>query len=214
MLAAATVGRQEPEGNGVVLQNAIQTSAAINPGNSGGALVNIRGSVIGIPTLAAADPQLGGAAAGIGFAIPSNTVKSIATQIIQHGHVVSSGRPYLGIQVGDTGNGVYVGSLTAGGPAAKAGIHVGDLIVSVNGKPLGVLWKTPFQADVTGALKPGTNRVEIKVTNLWPNRMIGDLQPSAAKRYTFTDYKPYTKDSPLLESGLLGPVTLSSVTLR
>ena len=65
---------------------------------------------------------------------------------------------------------------------------------------------------MTGALKAGTNRLEIKVTNLWPNRMIGDLQPSAAKRYTFTDFKPYTKDSPLVESGLLGPVTLSSVT--
>src|SRR6476646_4165133 len=55
----SALGRQEPEGNGVVLQNAIQTSAAINPGNSGGALVNIGGSVIGIPTLAASDPQLG-----------------------------------------------------------------------------------------------------------------------------------------------------------
>jgi S1-C subfamily serine protease len=130
----SALGRQEPEGNGVVLQNAIQTSAAINPGNSGGALVNIGGGVIGIPTLAAADPQLGGAAAGIGFAIPSNTVKSIATQIIQHGHVVSSGRPYLGIEVGDTGNGVYVGKVSAGSPAAKAGLKTGDVIVSVNGK--------------------------------------------------------------------------------
>src|SRR5262245_10494317 len=130
----SALGRQEPEGNGVVLQNAIQTSAAINPGNSGGALVNIRGSVIGIPTLAAADPQLGGAAAGIGFAIPSNTVTSIASQIIQHGHVVSSGRPYLGIQVGDTGNGVYVGKVTAGSPAAKTGLKAGDVILSVDGK--------------------------------------------------------------------------------
>jgi hypothetical protein len=82
--------------------------------------------------------------------------------------------------------------------------------VSVNGTPLGILWKPPFRADVTGALRPGPNRLEIKVTNLWPNRMIGDQQPSAARRYTFTDYKAYTKDSPLLESGLLGPVTLSS----
>jgi hypothetical protein len=85
--------------------------------------------------------------------------------------------------------------------------------VSVNGKPVGgILWKAPFEADVTDVLKAGVNRLEVKVTNLWPNRMIGDLQPSAAKRYTFTDYKPYTKDSPLLESGLLGPVTLSTVT--
>src|SRR4051812_27503345 len=56
----SAVNRQEPEGNGVVLQNALQTSAAINPGNSGGALVDIQGRVIGIPTLAAADPQMGG----------------------------------------------------------------------------------------------------------------------------------------------------------
>src|SRR4051794_21247206 len=131
----SALGRQEPEGNGVVLQNAIQTSAAINPGNSGGALVNIGGSVIGIPTLAASDPQLGGAAAGIGFAIPSDTVKSIAAQIVAHGHVVSSGRPYLGVQIGDTGDGVYVGSVSAGSPAAKAGLRVGDVVVALNGKP-------------------------------------------------------------------------------
>jgi hypothetical protein len=72
----------------------------------------------------------------------------------------------------------------------------------------------PFQAEVTGALKPGKNHLEIKVTNLWPNRMIGDQQPSAEKKYTFTDYKPHTKDSPLLESGLRGPVKLSSVTVE
>jgi S1-C subfamily serine protease len=131
----SALGRQEPEGNGVVLQNAIQTSAAINPGNSGGALVNIKGEVIGIPTLAAADPQMGGAAAGIGFAIPSNTVKSIAGQIVEHGHVVNSGRPYLGITIGDTGDGVYVGSVSAGSPAAKAGLKAGDVIVALDGKP-------------------------------------------------------------------------------
>jgi len=64
----SALGRDEPEGNGVVLQNSIQTSAAINPGNSGGALVNITGNVIGIPTLAASDPQLGGAVAGLRYA--------------------------------------------------------------------------------------------------------------------------------------------------
>ena len=130
----SALGRQEPEGNGVVLQNAIQTSAAINPGNSGGALVNIGGSVIGIPTLAAADPQLGGAAAGIGFAIPSNTVRSIATQLVQHGRVINSGRPYLGVRIGDTGNGVFIGTVTAGSPAGKVGLKAGDVILSVDGK--------------------------------------------------------------------------------
>ena len=87
--------------------------------------------------------------------------------------------------------------------------------ISVNGKAVGgILWKPPFQADITQALKPGVNRIEIKVTNLWPNRIIGDQQPSATKKYTWTDYRPYTKDSPLLESGLLGPVTVSAVTLQ
>jgi len=87
--------------------------------------------------------------------------------------------------------------------------------VSVNGKPLDhILWKPPFRADATGFLKPGSNHLEIKITNLWPNRIIGDQQPGAEKRYTFTDYKPYKADSPLLESGLLGPVKLERVTTQ
>jgi putative serine protease PepD len=157
----SALGRQEPEGNGVVLQNAIQTSAAINPGNSGGALVNIHGNVIGIPTLAAADPQLGGAASGIGFAIPSNTVKSIASQIVQHGHVVNSGRPYLGVKIGDTGNGVYVGEVSSGSPASKAGIKAGDVIVAIDGK-------STANSDALGTLlagyKPGQT-VSVKLVH-------------------------------------------------
>ena len=110
------------EGNGVALPLMIQTSAAINPGNSGGALADLEGRVIGIPTLAATDPELGGAAApGIGFAIPSNLVKDIATQIIRFGHVTDSHRAYLGVEIGDTnGLGVYIQSVTAGGPAGPA----------------------------------------------------------------------------------------------
>jgi putative serine protease PepD len=157
----SALGRQEPEGNGFVLQNAIQTSAAINPGNSGGALVNIDGSVVGIPTLAAADPQLGGAASGIGFAIPSNTVTSIASQLVKFGHVVNSGRPYLGVKIGDTGNGVYIGTVSPGSPAAKAGLKVGDLIVAVNGKP------TPTSDDlgtVLAGFKPGQT-VTLKIVH-------------------------------------------------
>jgi putative serine protease PepD len=143
-----------PEGNGITIPKMIQTSASINPGNSGGALVDIRGQVIGIPTLAATDPQLGGSAApGIGFAIPSSLVKDIAGQLVKFGKVVNSHRAYLGIRVGDTGGkGVYVGSVTPGGPAAKAGMKPGDVIISVAGKP------TPT-ADalsvVLATLKPG-----------------------------------------------------------
>ncbi|MEA2431896.1 MAG: hypothetical protein QOI19_2369 [Thermoleophilaceae bacterium] len=79
----SSVNRSVSEGNGVTLSGAIQTSAAINPGNSGGALVDLSGTVIGIPTLAALDPQLGGGpASGIGFAIPSSTVRQVATRLI------------------------------------------------------------------------------------------------------------------------------------
>jgi putative serine protease PepD len=131
----SALGRDESEGNGVTLRNSIQTSAAINPGNSGGALVDIRGRVIGIPTLAASDPQMGGAAPGIGFAIPSNDVRDYANQMITHGRVVDSHRAYLGIRIGQTSVGVYVGAITANGPSARAGIHVGDVITAVNGRP-------------------------------------------------------------------------------
>jgi putative serine protease PepD len=121
--------------NGVTLPSVIQTSAAINPGNSGGALVDIQGRVIGVPTLAATDPQLGGGSApGIGFAIPGNTAKDIASQLVTHGKVVNYQRAYLGTHVGETsGNGLYVGSVSAGSPAAEAGIDAGDVIVSVDG---------------------------------------------------------------------------------
>jgi S1-C subfamily serine protease len=79
----SSLNRTVPEGNGVTLTSAIQTSAEINPGNSGGALVGLDGQVIGIPTLTALDPQLGGAQApGIGFAISSNRVRAVATSLI------------------------------------------------------------------------------------------------------------------------------------
>jgi putative serine protease PepD len=79
----SSLGRTVAEGNGVTLSPVIQTSAAINPGNSGGALVDLTGHVIGVPTLAALDPESGATEApGIGFAIPSNTVEQIAARLI------------------------------------------------------------------------------------------------------------------------------------
>jgi S1-C subfamily serine protease len=130
----SALGRDEDEGHGVTLRNSIQTSAAINPGNSGGALVDLSARVIGIPTLAANDPQLGGAAAGIGFAIPGNDVRDYANQIIAHGKVTDTHRAYLGVRIGETSKGVYIGDVTKGGPAGKAGLTAGDVIVSVNGR--------------------------------------------------------------------------------
>ena len=86
--------------------------------------------------------------------------------------------------------------------------------VAVNGKYLGIQWKTPFKVDITRALKPGSNQIVIVVTNLWVNRLIGDQQFYAVKKYTFTDFAPYKADSPLLPSGLLGPVRLLSISAQ
>jgi S1-C subfamily serine protease len=153
----SSLGRTVSEGppTGAVLSSAIQTSAPINPGNSGGALVDADGNVIGIPTLAALDPDLGGAQApGIGFAIPSNTAKRIADQLIATGKVSNSGRAFLGLSVATSvgGSGVVVASVQPGGPAAKAGIRPGEVIVAVAGK------RTPSTealATVLAGLRPG-----------------------------------------------------------
>ena len=79
--------------------------------------------------------------------------------------------------------------------------------VTVNGMDLGIVWHAPYRVDVTRALRPGENELAIKVTNAWVNRMIGDQQPGATP-VTFSVIKPYKADSPLLPSGLLGPVQL------
>jgi hypothetical protein len=80
--------------------------------------------------------------------------------------------------------------------------------IIVNGKSLGIAWKTPYRLDASHALKPGANVIEIRVTNGWANRIIGDHRPNAVKRYTFTSPSFYKANSPLLPSGLLGPVQI------
>ena len=150
----SALGRTVNEDNGVALPDVIQTSAPINPGNSGGALVDLQGQVIGIPTLAATDPQLGGSAApGIGFAIPSNTVRDIAGQLIGQGKVTNSHRAWLGVEVAaTTSGGLLVSRVAAGGPAARAGIRAGELVTAVAGTA------TPDPAslaDVLARLRPG-----------------------------------------------------------
>jgi hypothetical protein len=100
-------------------------------------------------------------------------------------------------------------------PGAHLWLDLGDVRdvaeIAVNGKYLGIAWKAPYKVDVTGVLTPGSNQLVIQVTNLWVNRMIGDQQPWALKKYAFADFTPYKADSPLLPSGLLGPVRLISV---
>jgi hypothetical protein len=80
--------------------------------------------------------------------------------------------------------------------------------VIVNGKPLGVVWKKPFRLDITSALKAGDNNVIVNVTNLWVNRLIGDQQPDTKQKITYTTLPFYKATSPLLPSGLLGPVKI------
>jgi len=82
--------------------------------------------------------------------------------------------------------------------------------VSVNGKPVATAWRAPYRVDITDALKSGKNALAIEVVNLWPNRLIGDKQPGA-KPVAFAPASPYTAKSPLLASGLLGPVRLIGV---
>ena len=119
-----------------------------------------------------------------------------------------------------SGTGAYTTTIDAKADwftkGARLGIDLGDVRnlakVTVNGKPLGIVWHAPYRVDATAALRPGTNEVSIKVTNAWVNRLIGDQQPDATMKYTFTTEKPYKADSPLLPSGLLGPVRIYSIT--
>ena len=83
--------------------------------------------------------------------------------------------------------------------------------VRINGKPAATLWKTPYSLRADPLLRAGENTIEVDVTNLWPNRLIGDAQSPNDKHYTWTNIRKYTKDSPLLPSGLMGPVVLHTV---
>jgi hypothetical protein len=80
--------------------------------------------------------------------------------------------------------------------------------VRLNGKNLGVLWAMPFRVDVTEAVKPTKNQIEIDVVNFWPNRVIGDQYLPVERRLTRSNIRKLTKQTPLMESGLLGPVTI------
>jgi len=114
----------------------LQTDAAINPGNSGGPLINLRGEVIGVNTAIASTT---GGSQGVGFAIPSNTVRTALESLLKQGRII---RGYLGIQTrglqpGESGtdtDGVTVADVLAGSPAAQAGVQPGDLIRKFDGR--------------------------------------------------------------------------------
>ena len=150
-----------------------------------------------------------------------------------------SKRPEDGIKY-YSGTAVYRSSFEAKrpDPTSRTYLDLGKVAVmaevKLNGKDLGILWKSPYRVDVTDALKKGENKLELKVVNLWINRQIGDEQlpedsernasgtlkswpkwleegkPNPTGRFTFSSWKQWKKDDPLVESGLIGPVTLSS----
>jgi len=119
-----------------------------------------------------------------------------------------------------SGSGTYTKTIQASAdwfkPGAQLWIDLGDVKnlaeVTLNGKSLGVVWHAPYRLDVTGALKSGANELKIVVINPWVNRLIGDQQPDATTKYTFAPSKPYKANSPLVASGLLGPVQLISTS--
>src|SRR5262249_1946578 len=124
----SALNRQIQATNGVEIGGAIQTDVAINHGNSGGALIDMSGNVIGVTAQIESDS---GDNAGVGFAIPSNTVKNIAAQIIA-GHQVQPG--YLGVSISNSASAAVVGSVQSGTAAARAGLRAGDVITAVNGQ--------------------------------------------------------------------------------
>jgi S1-C subfamily serine protease len=142
--------------------------------------VALNGNVVGIPTLEASDPQNnnGGAAQGIGFAVPSYRVSDIAHQIIVNGKVLHTGRAYLGVGATDSGSadngngnpffgfgnptpsvpGALVNNVAQGSPAAHAGIHQGDVITALNGQPI------TSESDLLVALAHATPDQTVSIT--------------------------------------------------
>ena len=114
-----------------------------------------------------------------------------------------------------SGTAVYTNKVTVNEADLQSGSILIDLgkvgclaEVKVNGQSAGVVWKAPYRADITSLLKAGENTLEIVVVNQWVNRLIGDAQPDAQQKYTYTSFTFYYPGSQLLPAGLMGPVRL------
>ncbi|MEB3308519.1 MAG: trypsin-like peptidase domain-containing protein [Cyanobacteriota bacterium] len=150
----------------------IQTDAAINPGNSGGPLLNADGEVVGINTLVRSGPG-----AGLGFAIPINRARQVASQLLTTGRVV---HPFIGLGLGEIRGqngsrlpGVRVLSVTADGPAARAGLRQGDVVVAAAGQPV----RDPGQL-VSAVERTGVGRPLTLTVNRSGTRFDVDVTPA------------------------------------
>jgi putative serine protease PepD len=146
--------RQMTSPNNFTIDDSIQTDAAINHGNSGGPLLDAQGHVIGVNAQIESDS---GGNDGVGFAIPSSTVKSIASQLISNG---AAQHAYLGVELGDSGTSARVVSVRASTPASKAGLRAGDVITAIGGSHISS--SDELRAAIN-ARKPG-DRVSITYT--------------------------------------------------
>jgi serine protease Do/serine protease DegQ len=194
-------------GLGIGYENFIQTDASINPGNSGGALVNLRGELVGINT-AIFSPSRQSGNVGIGFAIPSNLVKQITEQLLEHGEVQ---RAYLGVQMQDItpelasafdlpeGQGAIVTQVFEDSAAEEAGLKVGDVVISANDTKLssadtlrnmiGLLMvgqtielevlRNGKKRSLTAKVKPSEKSTSANVHAKLSGATFGDIEPSA-----------------------------------
>ncbi len=176
----SATGRSIDTGNGYTIDGLIQTDAAINQGNSGGPLVNLAGEVIAINTLVVRSSGSGTVAEGLGFAIPINTARVVADQIIQKGHV---SRPYIGISWQPitprvaaiyrlpVQYGVYITDVAASSPASKAGLQLGDIITAIDSTVIdethayiNTLFQYSAGDTVTLTLMRNNQQIQVKVT--------------------------------------------------
>ncbi|MBI4670562.1 MAG: trypsin-like peptidase domain-containing protein [Chloroflexi bacterium] len=165
---------------GTTQDGLVQTDAAINHGNSGGPLINLAGQIIGINTLVVRDTPSGAQAEGLGFAVPSNTVRSVAEQLIARGRIEY---PFIGISYTEvtpqiaaemnlaSKSGVIITTITPNSPASQAGIQPQDVVTAINNEKLdennslrSILFKYHVGDTITLTLERGRKMIQVKVT--------------------------------------------------